>query len=291
MKQRAPEGAPDACDAISVSRDSTAGCAAVVRGEIVDVVLRQRRRESRHDRILARARLVVAQRLREVVGDAGRRASGNPATGCCRPRRGRRRTLPSALALPASISAACAPPAARRAQRRNGEAASRRVHHFTFVVRPDCAVVRGDVGHVLVGERRGDRAHRRMAALAVLVLLQRLDDVRLVLAGDASAPCRPRGTRCASLRCRGSPGTSGPSARRRRDRRPARPARGGGRRQRAARAAPRSKYAIRHGIPALGGVSWHRTSRASARKNRAILGVAARGVKSAPSPLITSRGT
>src|SRR5207245_11296951 len=46
------------------------------------------------------------------------------------------------------------------------------------------AVIRGQVGHVLIRQRSSDRPHRRMVALAALVRLQRLDDVRRVLAAD-----------------------------------------------------------------------------------------------------------
>src|SRR5713101_2630106 len=46
------------------------------------------------------------------------------------------------------------------------------------------AVIRGQVGHILVRQRSSDRAHRRMVALTALVRLQRLDDVRRVLAAD-----------------------------------------------------------------------------------------------------------
>src|ERR1700681_4306972 len=45
-------------------------------------------------------------------------------------------------------------------------------------------VVRGEVGHVLIGKRRRDRPHRRVSAIAVLVSLQCLHEVRLVLASD-----------------------------------------------------------------------------------------------------------
>ena len=76
--------------------------------------------------------------------------------------------------------------AGRKCERRDGgnDEEESAVHHFTVRGEAALGVVRGDVGHVLVGQRRGDRAHRRMAALAGLVFLERLHDVGLVLAGD-----------------------------------------------------------------------------------------------------------
>jgi hypothetical protein len=44
--------------------------------------------------------------------------------------------------------------------------------------------MRREIGHVLVGEAAGDAAHRRMLALALLVAVERSDDVLAVLPGD-----------------------------------------------------------------------------------------------------------
>ncbi len=46
------------------------------------------------------------------------------------------------------------------------------------------SVVGGNVGHLLVGQRRGNGAHGRKPAVAVFVFLQRIDDVLRVLPVD-----------------------------------------------------------------------------------------------------------
>src|SRR5207249_3550445 len=46
------------------------------------------------------------------------------------------------------------------------------------------AVVSGEIGHVLVGQGRGNRLHRWMAALPALICLECFDDVRGVLTAD-----------------------------------------------------------------------------------------------------------
>ena len=69
-------------------------------------------------------------------------------------------------------------------------------------------IERGEVGHVLVAQARGDRAHRRMPALAGLVSTQRAHDVRRVLPVESSARCRPTGKPFCSRECCGSRRTS-----------------------------------------------------------------------------------
>src|SRR5436305_1857586 len=46
------------------------------------------------------------------------------------------------------------------------------------------AVVGCEVSHILIGERRRDRLHGRVAAFSALVFLERLDDVRGMLPTD-----------------------------------------------------------------------------------------------------------
>ena len=60
----------------------------------------------------------------------------------------------------------------------------------------------------------GDAAHRRVLALALLVGVERGDDVLGALARRSSAPCRSRGSSPGSPGCRGSRCTSPPSSRR-----------------------------------------------------------------------------
>jgi hypothetical protein len=53
-----------------------------------------------------------------------------------------------------------------------------------FVLAAGLLVVDGEIGHVLVGQAAGDRAHRRMLALALAVGGERGGDVLAALAGD-----------------------------------------------------------------------------------------------------------
>ena len=125
--------------------------------------------------------LVVAQRLGKIVGIlpgelgvVGGRAVAVHAVTCLADFLGLRLagcevggTLRARRAAPAAATAIRV--ARRLICRRPGKAAR---------------VIGGEVGHVLVGERRGDAAHRRVAALAARVFLQRRDDVCRVLAGE-----------------------------------------------------------------------------------------------------------
>ena len=98
--KRAPPGALRVAHIWSIPRREHRPAAYVeIRGDVLDVLVGEALREAGHDRVLARARLVVAQRLREVVGIlAGElRIFG-------RDRRGRRRCRGMRRRLPAPSS-------------------------------------------------------------------------------------------------------------------------------------------------------------------------------------------
>src|SRR5678815_1208238 len=88
-----------------------------------------------------------------------------------------------AFSLPAAGSPACAtaPTASAAAKTKSFVMVVISFPRSLHVAR---RVIGGDIRHVLVGEAGGNCAHRRMAALAGLVGLQRFDEIRGVLPAE-----------------------------------------------------------------------------------------------------------
>ena len=172
----------------------------------------QRRGDARHDRVLARARLVVAQRLREVVGMlAGElREIGHGL-------------LPSAPWQAAQTSVAFALPAVEVAparRRRRGSAAARRgakrrFRRSSFRRRLEAGLRRSTRrGRPCPGPRATPRSRASTDGCARRSCTPAAPSRGTPRAGRrSSGRGRPRERRCASPRCRGSPGTSASSAR------------------------------------------------------------------------------
>src|SRR5207244_7807703 len=116
--------------------------------------------------------------------DAVRRVSENRGSCCCRRVRGTLRKLRS---LSPCRRRDLLPTNWRRylpsqTRQRASDIADSSFH---FRREAGLGVIGGHIGHVLVRKRRRDGAHRRVVALAGLVFVERVDEVLLVLVGDA----------------------------------------------------------------------------------------------------------